>query len=64
MFPNPIRPNIFPLNGSIDSFVDEEDDGVSFEEKMKDYTNTLNIMNKESSDLDQKITSSLKKIGF
>ena len=36
-------------------FADEEDDGVPFEEKMNDFTSSLNTMIKESSDLDQKI---------
>ncbi len=60
-----IEKNGFVLTpGRYVGFVDEDDDdGVPFDEKMKDYTNSLNTMIKESSDLDQKIMSSLKKIG-
>ena len=60
-----IEKNGFVLTpGRYVGFAEEEDDGVPFEEKMKDYTNSLNTMIKESSDLDQQIISSLKKIGF
>jgi type I restriction enzyme M protein len=45
-------------------FADEEDDGIPFEEKMKNYTNTLNKKLQESSDLEKKIQSTLKNLGF
>ena len=60
-----IEKNDFILTpGRYVGFADEDDDDrVPFDEKMKNYTNSLNKMLKERSDLDQKIMSSLKKIG-
>jgi type I restriction enzyme M protein len=60
-----IEKNGFVLTpGRYVGFADEEDDGVPFEEKMKNYTNTLNKQIQESSDLEKKIKSNLKNLGF
>ena len=45
-------------------FKDEEDDGVPFEEKMSKLSKTIQESTKESSELDKKIKSNLKSIGF
>ena len=45
-------------------FKDEEDDGVPFQDKMKKLTKTLQKMTEENLELDKKIESSLKNIGF
>jgi len=43
---------------------EEEDDGIPFEEKMKDLTDELKEQMKEGDKLDKEIKEQLKKIGF
>ena len=60
-----IEKNSFVLTpGRYVGFADEEDDGVPFDEKMNKLSKTLQEMTEESSELDKKIKSNLKNIGF
>lgn len=43
---------------------DEEDDGIPFEEKMKDLTATLKAQMEREKELDEEIKKQLAKIGF
>ena len=45
-------------------FLEEDDDGISFEEKISTLKKQLNIFQESSSSLDKKINHNLKKIGL
>lgn len=60
-----IEKNGFVLTpGRYVGFAEEEDDGISLEEKMSKLSKTLQEIIEESSELDKKIKSNIKKIGF
>jgi len=43
---------------------DEEDDGIPFEDKMRDLTTTLAAQMQKEKELDEQIKTQLAKIGF
>ncbi len=60
-----IEKNGFVLtSGRYVGFVDEDDDGVAFEEKMELLTNKLTELTESSSDLSKVIKDNLAKIGY
>ena len=60
-----IEKNGFVLTpGRYVGFADEEDDGVPFEEKMKQLTNSLNEQEEDGKKLTSLIKGNLKKIGY
>ena len=60
-----IKNNSYVLTpGSYVGFAEEQDDEFSFEKKMRELSDKLNQISEENLDLDKKIKSNLKKIGF
>ena len=60
-----ITKNNFVLTpGRYVGFLEEDDDGISFEEKISTLKKQLNIFQESSSSLDKKINHNLKKIGL
>ena len=45
-------------------FEDEEEDKISYEEKMKILSDNFKKISRKSSDLDKEIENFLKKLGF
>ena len=60
-----VRKNNFVLTpGRYIDFIEEEGDGIEFEQKMKDLTNCLKKLLDESEVLDNEMKQELSKIGF
>ena len=60
-----IKNNSYVLTpGSYVGFAEEQFDAYSFEKKMRELSDELNQISEENLDLDKKIKSNLKKIGF